>query len=76
MTKKEKVHYVDDGRTVADMSGVTGSRPRRKEPVGSSFRDKWNTYWAAVRMMFLPMLAVIGGLAVIYLILWFLFSLA
>ena len=24
--KKEKITYVDDGRTIADMSGVTGGR--------------------------------------------------
>ena len=77
--KKEKVTYVDDGRTLADMSNVrrgmwessrSGLRP------ASTARDKWNTYWNAVKMMFFPMLAFIGGLVVIYVVLYILFALA
>ena len=75
--KKEKITYVDDGRTLADMSGL--SRPRltrngyRPAP---RFKEVWATYWNAVRMMLLPMLAVIGALVVIYGVMYFLFSLA
>ena len=77
--KKDKITYVDDGRTLADMSNVrrgiwessrSGSRPY------STAKDKWNTYWSAVKMMFLPMLAFIGVLVVIYIILFIIFSLA
>ena len=65
--KKEKVIYVDDGRTLADMSGIPGSRlSRNPSAPRSSFKDKWNTYWAAVRMMFLPMLATLGAIVVLY----------
>lgn len=69
--KKEKVTYVDDGRTIADMSGVhTGSRlgdrnPYRPRP---KFKDVWNTYWNAVKMMVKPMLVVIAAMTVVYLL--------
>lgn len=76
--KKEKVTYIDDGRTVADMSGVSsGPRLMGRDAgrPGPSFREAWNTYWNAVKMMFVPMLVVICGLIVIYMLLTFLFLL-
>ena len=77
--KKEKITYIDDGRTLADMSnvrrGIWESSRSGPRPV-STAKDKWNTYWNAVKMMFLPMLAVIGGLVVIYAILYLMFALA
>ena len=73
--KKEKVVYIDDGRTIADMSGVRGgprlqpaySRPR-PDP-----KEVWKTYWGAVKRMFMPMLVVICAICIIYMILYFLF---
>lgn len=76
--KKEKITYVDDGRTIADMSGVTGGfrlpdrNPHRPRP---SAKEVWKTYWAAVRMMIAPMLTVVVGLLVIYMILSLVFFL-
>ena len=72
--KKEKIRYVDDGRTLADMSGVSAGPRLGRDPYRQSpkFKDAWTTYWTAVKMMFLPMLAVIGALVVIYLILYLL----
>ena len=75
MGKKEKITYIDDGRTLADMSALQGGSRLRKHST-TRFKDAWHTYWNAVKMMFLPMLAVIGALTIIYLILWILFSLA
>ena len=75
--KKEKITYVDDGRTIADMSGVTGGRnyaPRGSYVPGPSFKEAWKTYWNAVKMMFLPMMAVIAGIGVIYVIMLLIFS--
>ena len=72
--KKEKITYVDDGRTLADMSGVTGGFSRK--PLGSyraGFKEQWKTYWSAVKLMFVPMLVVICGLIIIYMILAFIF---
>lgn len=75
--KKEKITYIDDGSTIADMSGLgsgtglTGngySRPR------ASFKEQWATYWNAVKMMFLPMLTVVGGILILYVIVYFLFT--
>ena len=77
--KKDKPTYVDDGRPLADMSGIDaglGRFFRSEGPSTGSFRDRWNTYWSAVRMMLLPMLVFGGGLALIYGILYLLFRFA
>lgn len=76
-TKKEKVIWVDDGRTLADMSGVSG--PKLSRSLGSSSstaKEKWDTYWGAVKMMFIPMLTVMVALCVIYMILYAVFFFA
>ena len=75
--KKEKVIYVDDGRTVADMSGVSGPRLGRRNPYAprASAKEIWKTYWNAVKMMVGPMLVVITALAVIYMVLYLIFFL-
>lgn len=73
--KKAKVTYVDDGRTIADMSGVKGSRivPKDKgrSRTRSEYREMFETYIAAVKMMFLPMLAVLGIIAAAFLLVYF-----
>ena len=68
--KKEKVTYVDDGRTIADMSSVSGRRLGDRNPYkpAPKFMDVWRTYWGAVRMMIKPMLIVIGAIALVYLL--------
>ena len=75
--KKEKFTYVDDGRTIADMSGITGPRLGKRNPYspGPSFKEVWKTYWNAVKMMVGPMITVICALGVIYMILYFVFLL-
>ncbi len=74
--KKEKIKYIDDGRTLADMSGLPAPRLSRGSGPSPRFKDVWHTYWSAVRMMFLPMLAVVGGLVVLYFILYLIFMAA
>ena len=71
--KKEKITYIDDGRTLA---GITGGRLGRRNPNAprSSAKEKWNTYWSAVKMMFLPMLATMGAICIIFAILWLIFG--
>ena len=73
--KKEKVIWVDDGRSLADMSHVSGTKLSRKLSAGSTStaKEKWETYWGAVKMMFGPMLVVIVAIAILYMILWALF---
>lgn len=72
--KKEKVTYIDDGRTIADMSGVGGGRlPKRPEGMPrASLKEQWQTYKAAVKMMIVPMLTVLTGIGIIYMIMAFL----
>ena len=77
--KKEKIIYIDDGRTIADMSNVSGGfrnpqRPRYVPP--ASLGQQLKTYWNAMKMMFLPRLAVIGGIMLIFVIVLIAFSLA
>ncbi len=76
--KKEKTTYVDDGRPIADMSQVQGGLGKyfSTTPSHSSFRDKWNTYWAAVRMMLLPTLIASACLALMFGVMYLLFRFA
>ncbi|MBP3936741.1 MAG: hypothetical protein IJE00_06575 [Clostridia bacterium] len=78
--KKEKITYVDDGRTIADMSNVSGGISKYVRSSGgrpsASFREKWGTFWGAFRMMLVPMACVGGCLLVAYLILWLLLKFA
>lgn len=72
---KEKVRYVDDGRTLADMSSV--STPLRGKASASprpDFKDVWKTYWSAVRMMIKPMLIVLIILAIVYVVAYLLLT--
>ena len=74
--KKEKIRYIDDGRTIADMSGTSRanpllgnsslSSPRSKRR--ASTREVWQTYWAAVKTMFFPMLVVMMIITAAFLI--------
>ena len=66
--KKEKVTYVDDGRTIADMSGVGGNRLSDRNPYRPKleFKEVWKTYWSAVKMMVKPLLVVVGVLFLVY----------
>ena len=67
--KKEKITYVDDGRSFADLSGVHGiggDFKFSKTGTTSRPREIWNTYWSAVKFMFKPMLVVMGFLCVLF----------
>ena len=70
--KKEKVIYYDDNSTVVDMSRVNRKgepQPPRSAKPRSTFREKWNTYWSAVKMMLIPMCVVLAVIGVLYLLL-------
>ena len=72
--KKEKIIYVDDGSSVADMSGVqAGPRLKSSWRPPSERKAIRQTYWNAVKKMFVPMLVVICAICVIYMILWAVF---
>ncbi len=65
--KKKKVTYIDDGSTIADMSALGGGRtggPR------GTLKEQKNTFFRAMRMMFIPMLVAMGLISVAYLIVY------
>lgn len=74
--KKEKITYIDDGRSFADLSNVQGMGGMRFSKTGttSSPKDIWDTYWSAVKFMFKPMLVVIGFLCVLFLLTYVAFT--
>lgn len=74
--KKEKITYIDDGRSLADMSNVGGKRLPKSNPLRPrpDPKEVWKTYWSAVKMMFGPMLVVIVALCIVYMITYFIFS--
>lgn len=72
--KKPKVKYIDDGRTIADMSGLGGVDRRYTGPKGG-FKASLRTYWNAVKLMFVPMLVTIGIISLAFLIMWLMLTL-
>ena len=69
----EKVVYYDDNSTIVDMSNVTGLKGKKRQPSPyprrrSTFKEKWKTYWSAVRMMLFPMFIVLIVLGIAYLL--------
>ena len=78
--KKEKITYIDDGSTVSDMTGLRGNTPLRRPPRPAYGKQKrepttrmgsaWQTYKEAVRSMFGPMLVFLGGMSLVFLLVW------
>ena len=73
--KKEKITYIDDGRTIADMSGTSrtnpllgGSRSSERGKRRASTREIWQTYFAAVKTMLLPMIVTMMIITAAFLI--------
>ncbi len=62
--KEQKIVYIDDNSTVADMSGLTGGVTPQK----STFREKMRTYFAVAKKMLIPMFATLAAFAIVYLI--------
>lgn len=71
--KREKITYIDDGRTIADMSNLPPRASWAKKGTTSSFKDIWRTYWQATKMMLKPTFIAVGFLVVIYLIITIIF---
>ena len=76
--KKEKIIYVDDGRTIADMSGIGSPVPENSSPeehgkplrMPSSIKEHLLTFLDAIGFMLLPTLAICGLLAATFLIVY------
>ena len=73
--KKEKVKYIDDGRTIADMSGTskmnvllggTSGNSRGRGGRHAPLKDQAKTFFGAMRMMFIPMLITMGIMTVAF----------
>ncbi len=64
--KKEKITYIDDGRTIADMSNVHSGAKWTKQGTSSSVSDIMKTYWNATKMMFKPTLIAVGFLMAVF----------
>ena len=71
--KKQRITYIDDGRTIADMSTLTPRAEWTRRGTTSSFKEIWRTYWQATKMMLKPTLVAVGFLVVIYLIVTIIF---
>ena len=64
--EKEKIIYIDDGSTVADMSGTRkGKEPKQR----STAREKMKTYFAVVKKMIVPLLCTLCAFSLIYVLL-------
>lgn len=76
--KKEKIVYIDDGRTIADMSGI--SRKGYTDPNAQKYgkpsryhaplKEQLRTFFDAMGFMLLPTLALVGMLIVVFLIMY------
>ncbi|MBE6697403.1 MAG: hypothetical protein E7581_02660 [Ruminococcaceae bacterium] len=79
--KKQKIRYVDDGSTVVDMQPLQDSRRRpgekpRDPGAKGTLREQFRTYFAAVKLMFWPMMVTLGIIFVSFLVTWIFFTLA
>ena len=76
--KKEKIVWVDDGRTIADMSAVgrksypAPSSEKHGKPLKAStpLKEQLRTFFDAMGFMFLPTLAMVGMLIVVFLLVY------
>lgn len=62
--KKEKIIYIDDNSTIADMS-ATKNHPKKSK---STFREKAKTYFSTVKKMIFPMLTTLLAFTLVYLL--------
>ena len=76
--KKEKIVYIDDGRTIADMSGISdkgytdenAGKYGRPSRYSAPLKEKLTTLLDAMGFMLLPTLALAGILAAAFLIVY------
>ncbi len=69
--KEQKIIYIDDGSTVADMSGTFRGGRKDARP-RSTFKEKARTYFSVVKKMILPLLVTLIAFTVV--IILFLFA--
>ncbi len=64
--KEQKIIYIDDGSTIADMSGTRKGAPPRKK---STMKEKWHTYITTVKHMILPLLVTLLAMTMVFVLL-------
>ena len=79
--KKEKIRYIDDGSTIVDMQPLEDAnrRPGQKQRspgAKGTVKEQLRTYFAAVKLMFWPMMITLGIIFLSFLITWIIFTLA
>lgn len=67
--KKEKIVYIDDNSTVADMRPVDKHGARIDPPKRATAREKRQTFFAAFKMMLIPCACVLAVFTLVYIIL-------
>ena len=72
--KKEKITYIDDGRSLADMSNVSAGIDMSPRHTSSPVKEIVRTYLNATKMMLLPTAVAVGFIVVIYILVYFVFK--
>ena len=72
--KKEKITYIDDGRSLADMSNVQRGIDMSPRHTMSPVKEIVKTYLNATKMMLLPTAVAVGFIVVIYILIYFVFK--
>ncbi|HIW05335.1 MAG TPA: hypothetical protein H9690_04855 [Firmicutes bacterium] len=68
--KKKKRAFVDDGRTIYDMSGLNPDGKKDKEPIGLSRKERWAAIKAAFWVYGRVFLLVLIGFAIAGVFMW------
>ena len=68
--EKKKPMYIDDGSSYADMSAFGNCRFRGDGSSRASFKEQFKTFTDAQKAMLLPMLAVLGIIAIAFLLVY------
>ena len=65
--KEQKIIYIDDGSTIADMSGTYKTRDG-KAPPRTTFREKMQTFFSVMKKMVLPCLVTLIAFTLVFLL--------
>ena len=65
--KEQKIIYIDDGSTVADMSGTF--KGGKEPPPKTTFKEKFKTYFSVVKKMVLPLIITLLVFSLLYMLL-------
>ena len=72
--KKEKITYIDDGRSLVDMSGLSSGIDVSSRHTSAPVKEIIRTYLNATKMMLLPTAVAVGFIVVIYILVYFVFK--